>query len=178
MTSVVDLQKLRESVILKEAVLLHCEVTFFKVRTFYVFRFIKLSSFSGPSSHSEDLLVCENNSWRIVFCRKPLVCGNTFCFLRNCYFHFYEHALLSTNAWKLTVFSDYVLDYFFYIVIVEFSIVIWRYALFSTFIWYPLHFFIPFRFLLLLMKKTAVKKLLGIKRMNKKMNCEWQKMAH
>ena len=49
---------------------------------FYVFRVIKFSSFSGPSSHSEDLLVCENNSWWIYFCRKPLVCASTgFIFL-------------------------------------------------------------------------------------------------
>ena len=72
---------------------------------FHVFRVIKFSSFSGPSSHSEDLLVCENNSWWIYFCRKPLVCANRFYFLRNCYFHFYKHALLSTNAWKQTEFS-------------------------------------------------------------------------
>ena len=65
----------------------------------------ELSNFSGPSSHSEDLLVCENNSWWIYFCRKPLVCANRFYFLRNCYFHFYKHALLSTNAWKQTEFS-------------------------------------------------------------------------
>ena len=78
---------------------------FSKWGPFYVFRVIKFSSFSGPSSHSEDLLVCENTGWWIHFCRKPLVCISTFYFLWNCYFHFYKHALLSTNAWKLTDFS-------------------------------------------------------------------------
>ena len=78
---------------------------FSKWGPFYVFRVIKFSSFSGPSSHSEDLLVCENTGWWIHFCRKPLVCMSTFYFLWNCYFHFYKHALLSTNAWKLTDFS-------------------------------------------------------------------------